>query len=200
MSYSSDDAGHLNVKNSTDLSTSPDDLKGERLHLRYKYTPLLPRWFDLAPRRLLTYGTLREGPYSKQGAYFFFWNTAVCAKQSLIQKKIRKTGKWTCCSWLFLGRSTSQVIAAKFEDEVICLKELCTHVSIIERLRGIPLSLQWGHWRKMSHVWSKCNRTRTVKLLKQNRDTYPNRGANWNGATNWYLDVFKKEQIRWSPS
>lgn len=72
MSYSSDDAGHLNVKKSTDLSTSPDDLKGEWLHLRYKYIPLLPRWFDLAPRRLLTYGTLREGPYSKQGAYFFF--------------------------------------------------------------------------------------------------------------------------------
>ena len=72
MSYSSDDPDHLNVKNSTNLSTSPDDLKGEWLHLRYKYIPLLPRWFDLAPRCLLTYGTLREGPYSKQGAYFFF--------------------------------------------------------------------------------------------------------------------------------
>lgn len=68
MSYSSDDADHLNVKNSTDLTTSPDDLKGERLHLRYKYTLLLPYWFDLAPGRLLTYGTLREGPYSEQGA------------------------------------------------------------------------------------------------------------------------------------
>ena len=29
---------------------------------------VMPQWFDLAPRRLLTFGTSRKGAYSKQGA------------------------------------------------------------------------------------------------------------------------------------
>ena len=149
MSYSSDDADHLNVKNSTDLSTSPDDLKGEWLHLRYKYIPLLPRWFDLAPRRLLTYGTLREGPYSKQGAYFFFEIQQYARNKALMSTQ-KDQEDWKMDLLLILPRQIDQpskiiIIAAKYEDEVICLKELCTHVSIIERLWGRPLSLQWGH-------------------------------------------------------
>ena len=51
----------------------------------------------------------------------------------------------------------------------------------------------------MSHVWSKCNRTRTVILLKQNRDTYPNGSADWNGATHWYLGVLKKSKFDGAP-
>lgn len=46
---------------------------------------------------------------------------------------------WKMDLLLILPRQIDQpskiiIIAAKYEDEVICLKELCTHVSIIERL------------------------------------------------------------------
>ena len=29
---------------------------------------VMPQWFDLGPKRLLTFGTSRKGAYSKQGA------------------------------------------------------------------------------------------------------------------------------------
>ena len=42
----------------------------------------------------------------------------------------------------FIARMTSRAIAAKFEEEIIRLKELCTHMDIIvERLRQRPLFL-----------------------------------------------------------
>jgi len=42
----------------------------------------------------------------------------------------------------FLARMTSRAIATKFEEEIICLKELCTHVDItVEKLRRRPLFL-----------------------------------------------------------
>ena len=42
----------------------------------------------------------------------------------------------------FLARTTSRAIATKFEEEIIRLKELCTHVDItVEKLRRRPLFL-----------------------------------------------------------
>ena len=39
-----------------------------------------------------------------------------------------------------MARTTTQVIATKFEEEIIRLKELCTHMDIIvEKLRRRPL-------------------------------------------------------------
>ena len=42
----------------------------------------------------------------------------------------------------FLARMTSRAIATKFEEEIIRLKELCTHMDItVEKLRRRPLFL-----------------------------------------------------------
>ena len=42
----------------------------------------------------------------------------------------------------FLARTTSRAIATKFEEEIIRLKELCTHMDItVEKLRRRPLFL-----------------------------------------------------------
>ena len=40
-------------------------------------------------------------------------------------KRIKKTGKQTCCAWILSGHA----IVAKIEEEIIHLKELCTDMS-----------------------------------------------------------------------
>lgn len=86
----------------------------------------------------MIYGTLREGPYSKQGAYFFFEIQQYARNKALMSTQ-KDQEDWKMDLLLILPRQIDQpskiiIIAAKYEDEVICLKELCTHVSIIERL------------------------------------------------------------------
>ena len=84
--------------------------------------------------------------------YFFlfpFFNSRQflrqCCRQSfdVYLKRTKKTVERTCSPWIFLARTNSQeIVVAKFEGEIIRLKELCTHMEImVERLRRRPLFL-----------------------------------------------------------
>ena len=108
---------------------------------------VMPQWFDLGPKRLLTFGTSRKGAYSKQGACqgqgSFFFVFAFEKQQNVrnralmfIWKASSRLGNGFVVPGSILTTTTSQAIIAKFIDKIIRLKELWTHVDIIvQRLR-----------------------------------------------------------------
>ena len=66
-------------------------------------------------------------------AVSLFWDTNMAAVTSCentlykVQEKVRKG----CFPWILPGaRATSRAIATKFEEEIIRLKNLCTHMDI----------------------------------------------------------------------
>ena len=65
----------------------------------------------------------------------------------------------------FLARTTSRAIATKFEEEIIRLKELCTHMDItVEKLKRRPLAVFVIHYYVCQLL--KEDKPRLIRTLK----------------------------------